>query len=75
MNKLTKRLDNPDDCDNLYIQRISFVNEAVKYIAEQGAFELNQGKLIVNTDKIPDNIFLIRTARNKYIERIIQACE
>lgn len=68
-------MDMPKIYDGTIIQRISFVNDAVKYIAEQGAFELNQEKLIVNTDKIPDNIFLIRTARNKYIERIIQACE
>ncbi len=63
------------NCDDLQIQRISFVNKAVKYIAKQGAFELNQGKLTVNTDKIPDKIFLIRSAITKYIERIIQACE
>lgn len=65
----------PKNSNRAIIQRISFVNEAVKYIAEQCAFELNQDKLTVNTSKIPENIFLICTARNKYIERIIQACE
>lgn len=65
----------PKNSNRTIIQRISFVNEAVKYIAEQSAFELNQDKLTVNTSKIPENIFFICTARNKYIERIIQACE
>lgn len=65
----------PKNGNRTIIQRISFVNEAVKYIAEQCAFELKQDKLTVNTSKIPENIYLICTARSKYIERIIQACE
>lgn len=58
-----------------YTPRYNPLNEAIKYIAEQCAFKLNQDKLTVDTSKIPESIFLICTARNKYIKRIIQVCE
>ena len=61
-----------------YSSRINSVNDAIKYLAENNAFSLKSGKLILNDECIPDfknGQMNVCNSKAKTISRIKNACE
>lgn len=64
--------------EQAYSSRINSVNDAIKYLAENNAFSLKSGKLILNDECIPDfanDQMNVCNSKAKTISQIKNACE
>ena len=59
----------------IYIKRLNSINEVVKFLAENNAFTLRDGKLIIIGENIPKSQLSPCNLKTKMVLRIKNACE